>query len=179
MLNGNNTSRIQKLKTIELTKEQVWDFLREVKDPEIPVLDIAELGVLRDVSFDDDKIIITITPTYSGCPAMKAIEQEINTVLKIHGVENYSIKTVYSPAWTTEWMSAETKQKLKDYGISPPSQSTEQHLKSLLEGNNVSAQCPFCNSNNTKLTSSFGSTACKALHYCNNCNQPFEEFKCH
>ncbi len=167
------------MKTIELAKGQIWDFLKEVKDPEIPVLDIAELGVLRDVSFDNDKIVITITPTYSGCPAMKAIEQEINTVLKEHGIENYLIKTVYSPAWTTEWMSVGAKQKLKDYGIAPPSQSTEQHLRSLFEGKKESVQCPFCNSTNTILRSSFGSTACKALHFCNNCHQPFEEFKCH
>jgi ring-1,2-phenylacetyl-CoA epoxidase subunit PaaD len=167
------------LKTTSISKEEIWKILRQVKDPEVPVLDIAELGVLRNVSFDNNKILITITPTYSGCPAMNAIEQEIKNKLKENGIENFLIKTIFSPAWTTDWMSNDAKQKLKDYGISPPSQSTEQHLKSISEGKSDPVQCPFCNSTDTKITSAFGSTACKALHYCNNCHQPFEEFKCH
>jgi ring-1,2-phenylacetyl-CoA epoxidase subunit PaaD len=167
------------VKVTSISKEEIWQILKQVKDPEVPVLDIEELGVLRDVSFDDDKIIITITPTYSGCPAMNAIEQEIKSRLAENGIENFSIKTIFSPAWTTDWMNDEAKQKLKDYGISPPSQSAEQHLKSLLERKSEPVQCPFCNSIDTKLTSAFGSTACKALHFCNHCHQPFEEFKCH
>jgi ring-1,2-phenylacetyl-CoA epoxidase subunit PaaD len=167
------------MKTIFITTEDVRKILKEVKDPEVPVLDIEELGVLREVSFDDDKILITITPTYSGCPAMNAIEQEITLKLKEHGIENFSIKTIFSPAWTTDWMNDEAKQKLKDYGIAPPAQTTNQQLKSIIEGKSKPVECPFCNSTNTKITSAFGSTACKALHYCNNCHQPFEEFKCH
>ncbi|MEO5570189.1 MAG: 1,2-phenylacetyl-CoA epoxidase subunit PaaD, partial [Bacteroidia bacterium] len=119
---------------ISISKEEIWQLLKQVKDPEVPVLDIAELGVLRDVSFDNDKILITITPTYSGCPAMNAIEQEIKNTLWKNGIENFSIKTIFSPAWTTDWMTGEAKQKLKDYGISAPSQSTEEHLKSIIEG---------------------------------------------
>jgi ring-1,2-phenylacetyl-CoA epoxidase subunit PaaD len=167
------------VKTSTISKEVIWNLLRQVKDPEVPVLDVAELGVLRDVSFDDDKILITITPTYSGCPAMNAIEQEIKSVLKENCIENFSIRTIFSPAWTTDWMSDEAKEKLKEYGISPPSQSSEQNLKSFLEKKKIPVQCPFCNSSDTKLTSAFGSTACKALHFCNHCLQPFEEFKCH
>lgn len=167
------------MKTTILSKEEIWNLLRRVKDPEVPVLDIAELGVLRDVNLSEDKILITVTPTYSGCPAMNAIEQEIESILKENGIENFIVKTIFSPAWTTDWMTDEAKQKLKDYGISPPSQTAAQHIQSLLEGKSKTVQCPFCNSTDTKLTSAFGSTACKALHYCNNCHQPFEEFKCH
>jgi ring-1,2-phenylacetyl-CoA epoxidase subunit PaaD len=162
-----------------ISKSEIFQILKQVKDPEVPVLDIAELGVLRDVSFDDDKFLITITPTYSGCPAMNAIEQEIKSTLKENGIENFSIKTIFSPAWTTDWMSDQAKQKLKDYGIAPPAETSEQHLKSILERKSKPVQCPFCNSTDTKLTSAFGSTACKALHFCNHCHQPFEEFKCH
>jgi len=167
------------VKTSTISREVIWNLLRQVKDPEVPVLDIAELGVLRDVTFNEDRILITITPTYSGCPAMNAIEQEIKSTLKENGIENFSIKTIFSPAWTTDWMTDDAKQKLKDYGISPPSQTAEQRIQSLLEGKSKTVQCPFCNSTETKITSAFGSTACKALHYCNNCHQPFEEFKCH
>lgn len=153
--------------------------LKQVKDPEVPVLDIAELGVLRDVSFSDGNFLITITPTYSGCPAMNVIEQEIKNILTINNIKNFTVKTILSPAWSTDWMSEIAKQKLKDYGIAPPLQTSEQHLRTILERKSVAVNCPFCNSINTKLTSAFGSTACKALHYCNNCHQPFEEFKCH
>jgi len=167
------------VKAISISKEEVWQLLKQVKDPEVPVLDIGELGVLRNVSFDDDKILITITPTYSGCPAMNAIEQEIKKTFSENDIENFSIKTIFSPAWTTDWMSDEAKQKLKNYGIAPPSQTSEQYLKSIFERKKTHVQCPFCNSLDTKLTSAFGSTACKALHFCNHCHQPFEEFKCH
>ena len=170
---------METLKVHSISKGEIWQLLKEVKDPEVPVLDIAELGVLRDVSLDDDKILITITPTYSGCPAMNAIEQEIKLKLIENGIEDFLIKTIFSPAWTTDWMSEEAKQKLIDYGISPPTQTADQHLKSIIEGKSKPLECPFCNSSDTKITSAFGSTACKALHYCNNCHQPFEEFKCH
>ena len=162
-----------------ISKEEIWQILSQVKDPEVPVLDIAELGVLRDVSFENGKFLIIITPTYSGCPAMNAIEQEIKNTLEEKGIQNFYVKTIYSPAWTTDWMSDEAKQKLKNYGIAPPTQSSEQHLISILEKKTKPVQCPYCNSSDTKLTSAFGSTACKALHFCNQCNQPFEEFKCH
>ncbi len=157
----------------------IWHLLEEVKDPEVPVLSIKELGVLRDVAMDGENYIITITPTYSGCPAMRAIEENIVEVLQQNKVQNFKIKTIFSPAWTTEWMTDEAKQKLKEYGIAPPEKSTSDHLASILNKKKTPTTCPFCNSTNTKLTSAFGSTACKALHYCNNCQQPFEEFKCH
>lgn len=158
---------------------QVRNLLHEVKDPEVPVLSIEELGVLRDVSLADDIFIITITPTYSGCPAMRAIEEEIQKTLHNKGIENFKIKTVFAPAWTTDWMTEAAKEKLRAYGIAPPEKSASDHLSAILNRKKNEVHCPFCNSLNTKLTAPFGSTACKALHYCNNCNQPFEEFKCH
>ena len=167
------------MNTTEISSNEIREILKQVKDPEVPVLDIAELGVLRDVQVVDEKIIITITPTYSGCPALHVMEQEIANKLRENGIENFMVKTVFSPAWTTDWMNDDAKNKLKEYGIAPPGQSTEAHLKSMIEGKSTPVSCPFCDSVNTKLTSAFGSTACKALHYCNNCNQPFEEFKCH
>ena len=167
------------MKTVDIDKSEIWSLLEEVKDPEVPVLSIKELGVLRDVSVDGEDFLITITPTYSGCPAMRAIEENIVEVLHQNNIHNFKIKTVFSPAWTTDWMTDGAKQKLKDYGIAPPEKSTSDHLASILNKKKVAVLCPFCKSTNTKLTSAFGSTACKALHYCNNCHQPFEEFKCH
>lgn len=161
------------------TPESIRTLLQEVKDPEVPVLSIEELGVLRDVIWKDGQLDIIITPTYSGCPAMHAITDEIKTVLEKNGINNYQIKMVYAPAWTTDWMSESAREKLREYGIAPPSQSTSDHLEALLSGKSKPVICPFCGSAETKLTSAFGSTACKALHYCHHCSQPFEEFKCH
>lgn len=161
------------------TPESIRTLLQEVKDPEVPVLSIEELGVLRAVKLTDDHFEIIITPTYSGCPAMQAIAEEIKMVMEINGIRNYQIKMIYSPAWTTDWMSETAREKLREYGIAPPSQSTTSHLEALLSGKSKPVTCPFCGSTETKLTSAFGSTACKALHYCKHCHQPFEEFKCH
>ncbi len=157
----------------------IRQLLANVLDPEVPALSIDDLGILRDVIKTEDGFEIVITPTFTGCPAMKTIEEDISLVLKDAGINNYKIRTVLSPAWTTDWMSEAGKIKLKAYGIAPPTWSTEQHLKALLSGKKETVECPFCNSNNTHLTSAFGSTACKALHYCDECHQPFEEFKCH
>ncbi|MBL1215562.1 MAG: phenylacetate-CoA oxygenase subunit PaaJ [Ignavibacteriae bacterium] len=150
-------------------KNEILKLLHDVFDPEIPVLNIVEMGIVRDVIFEEDELLIKITPTYMGCPAMNAIENDILDILFSNGLENVKVKTVYSPAWTTNWMSEETKNKLKKYGIAPPRESSE-----LLD----KIECPFCNSDETILTSEFGSTACKSLHYCDHCHQPFEHFKC-
>jgi ring-1,2-phenylacetyl-CoA epoxidase subunit PaaD len=162
-----------------LKEEEVFKLLSEIQDPEVPALTISDLGMLRSVKKADDFFEITITPTFTGCPAMRTIEEEISKLLLNAGISNFKIKTVLSPAWTTDWISQEGRKKLKEYGIAPPSSSAEAHLKAITEGRKVKVVCPFCNSENTRLTSAFGSTACKSLHYCNNCNQPFEEFKCH
>lgn len=157
----------------------IWKILNDIPDPEVPALSIVDLGVVRNVTIENEQVLVTITPTYSGCPAIKVMQDCIEIAFKKNNIENYKIKTDLYPPWTTDWMSAESRLKLKNYGIAPPEISTEDHLKSLLSGKRNQVTCPFCNSKNTTLTSAFGSTACKALHFCNNCNQPFEEFKCH
>jgi ring-1,2-phenylacetyl-CoA epoxidase subunit PaaD len=162
-----------------LAVNRIRQLLQEVKDPEIPVLNIEELGVLRDVQYADGKYHILITPTYSGCPAIQAMIDDIKSVLEKNGIQNYSIEMVYSPPWTTDWLSAQAREKLREYGIAPPAHSTAEHLQGLHTGKSRPVSCPFCGSSDTRLTSAFGSTACKALHYCQNCCQPFEEFKCH
>ena len=156
------------------SKEKILELLTEVKDPEVPVLDIVELGVVRDVKFKDGNVSVLITPTYSGCPAMNTIENDIMAILHKNGIENITTKTVFSPPWTTDWMSEQTKNKLKAYGIAPPGRTTAE----LVDLNTATTICPFCNSENTELKSEFGSTACKSLHYCKGCDQPFEHFKC-
>ena len=157
----------------------IRELLSNVLDPEVPALTIEDLGILRDITESPEGFEIVITPTFTGCPAMKAIEEDIKEVLNSAGISNFRVKTVLAPAWTTDWMTEDGKKKLKAYGIAPPAWSTEQHLKAILSGKKEMVECPFCNSTNTRLTSAFGSTACKALHYCDNCRQPFEEFKCH
>jgi ring-1,2-phenylacetyl-CoA epoxidase subunit PaaD len=164
-------------KQTNYTKEQIWKFLSEIPDPEIPVITITELGVVRDIESTPQKTIITITPTYTGCPAMKLFEDEIIKTLQSKGIETIEIKMVYSPAWTTDWMSDEAREKLRVYGIAPPIKGTED--KGLLFGSdNKIVECPRCKSKNTSLKNQFGSTACKALYQCNDCLEPFDYFKC-
>ena len=141
----------------------IWELLNTVPDPEIPVISVVELGVIRDVTFTNNSFVISITPTYSGCPAVKAFQDDIRSCLSENGIENFELKIVYSPAWTTDWMSQETKDKLMNYGISPPSKIVV---------------CPQCKSDSTTLISQFGSTACKSLYKCVECLEPFEHFKC-
>ena len=160
-----------------VSKNQIYKYLKAVKDPEVPVIDVVELGVVRSVETDGETVQIELTPTYTGCPAMKVMEQEIVSALKAKGIENIILKTVLFPPWTTDWMTEETKQKLKEYGIAPPQKVTDTDLNPL-NWETKTVDCPFCESGNTKLTSQFGSTACKALYYCSNCQQPFEHFKC-
>lgn len=165
------------VKPIEYTKEQVWEFLSEIPDPEIPVISIEELGVLRNVEITNNKVIVTITPTYTGCPAMKMFEDDIEKTLHEKGIENIEINMVFSPAWTTDWMSEEAREKLRKFGISPPIKGTAD--KGVLFANGPKeVPCPRCGSKNTNLKSQFGSTACKALYTCNDCLEPFDYFKC-
>ena len=161
----------------DIQVENVKALLSEIPDPEIPVISIAELGILREVIKVGDKIIVTITPTYSGCPAMKAIENEIASVLQENGITNFEIKYTYSPVWTTDWMNDSAKAKLRAYGIAPPENSTSD--KSVLMVQQKIKTCPRCGSSNTEMISAFGSTACKALYRCKNCGEPFDYFKCH
>ena len=146
----------------------IHQILENVTDPEIPVISIVDLGIVRDVKVTGEEVEVVITPTYSGCPAMLEIEKDINNSLKEAGVQKVKITTVLSPAWTTDWMSEEGKRKLEEYGIAPPNPTNPDEIA-----------CPQCKSKNTVLLSQFGSTACKSLYKCNDCLEPFDYFKCH
>ncbi|MDP4219992.1 MAG: 1,2-phenylacetyl-CoA epoxidase subunit PaaD [Bacteroidota bacterium] len=153
-----------------LSKENIFDLLSGIPDPEIPVITIQELGVLRKVELTSDGCEVTITPTYTGCPAMQMIEDQIREILRDNGILNVSVKMTYSPAWTTDWLSAEAKDKLRKYGIAPPLSSMDTV---------AFIQCPHCSSFNTEIISDFGSTSCKGLYRCNDCKEAFDYFKTH
>ena len=154
------------------TEKRIWQILETVVDPEVPVLSVIDLGIIRSVAvesggtLENDTVEITITPTYSGCPAMDAITIDIRLKLLEHGYKNVSIKKILSPAWTTDWMTEAGKEKLKAYGIAPPELAK-------------AATCPRCGSTNTEEVSRFGSTPCKAQWRCKDCLEPFDRFKCH
>ena len=159
------------------TKE-IWSILEKVMDPEVPVLSVTDLGIIRDVKINNDEVEIIITPTYSGCPAMDVISMNIRLTMISHGYKNVKIKQSLSPAWTTDWMSEEGKQKLKEYGIAPPNPK-QQVCNNDLFAPDEAVQCPHCTSWHTHRISEFGSTACKALYQCDDCKEPFDYFKCH
>jgi ring-1,2-phenylacetyl-CoA epoxidase subunit PaaD len=146
---------------------EIWEFLAEVPDPEIPIINLVELGVVRNVEKEGDKVIVTITPTYTGCPAKKLFEDLIREKLIEKGFEDVQIDTTLSPAWNTDWLSEATKAKMMADGISPPTDD------------NKVVTCPNCKSTNTKIISKFGSTPCQSFHSCNDCLEPFNYFKCH
>jgi ring-1,2-phenylacetyl-CoA epoxidase subunit PaaD len=161
-----------------MVMKDAWELLEKVKDPEVPVLTIVDLGIVREIhTKNEEEIEVVITPTYSGCPAMDVIGTNINTVLRKAGYQKIEIKTVLSPAWTTDWLSEKGKQKLEAYGIAPPVGATTD--KRVLTGEFEAVKCPQCKSENTKMISQFGSTACKALFQCQDCLEPFDYFKCH
>lgn len=157
---------------------RIWKLLEEVKDPEVPVLSVIDLGIVRDVRWHDDGVEVLITPTYSGCPAMDMITMQIRMELAANGFANARVTQVLSPAWTTDWMSEAGKKKLKAYGIAPPN-PLQQVCRQELFVSNEAVQCPHCNSLHTHRISEFGSTACKALYQCDECKEPFDYFKCH
>lgn len=159
-----------------IANAELVDILRSVKDPEIPVLDVVELGVVRGVREEAGRIVVEITPTYSGCPALNMMEEEIVAALKANGFPDVEVRKVYSPAWTTDWMSEEAKAKLKAYGIAPP-HTREAEPLIMLERPRHTVTCPFCGSSSTEEKSEFGSTACKSINFCNSCHQPFDSFK--
>lgn len=164
------------IKHKKISVPEILSFLNEVPDPEIPAISIVDLGIIRNVEIIDSLLKITITPTYTGCPAMKVIEEDIQSVLKKNGFENVEIKTILSPAWTTDWITEVAKKKLLDYGIAPPQKTS--HDKNVLLGKSKEISCPRCGSHHTEMKSQFGSTACKALYVCTGCKEPFDYFKC-
>lgn len=152
---------------------EIWTWLKQIADPEIPVLSIVDLGIVRDVQWESgtDELLVTITPTYSGCPVMDVIAAEIRAAAKQHGIERLRLETKLSPAWTTDWMSDAAKEQLRNYGIAPP-----ERLISIAESRPA---CPHCGSGETELVSRYGSTPCKALYRCRSCLEPFDAFKRH
>lgn len=160
-----------------VSEQEIWQILQEVKDPEIPVLSVIDMGIVRSVKTSDDKIEIIITPTYSGCPAMDVISMDIRLKLIEKGYRNVSIQQQLSPAWTTDWMSEEGKRKLKEFGIAPPNPKQQFCSSEMFQQEAV--QCPHCSSYHTELISQFGSTACKAIYRCLDCKEAFDYFKCH
>ncbi len=156
-------------------RERAWKAAAQVVDPEIPVLSIADLGVLREVRVAGDTVEVVITPTYSGCPAMRMIELELEAALRGAGIEKLRISTVLAPAWTTDWLTGEGRRKLLAYGIAPPVGKASRRA---LFGEEHAA-CPRCGSADTERLAEFGSTSCKALYRCRACAEPFDYFKCH
>ncbi len=155
--------------------KQIWTWLAEVPDPEIPVLSVLDLGIVRDVVISADGVEVSVAPTYSGCPATEVIEQSIVAELQKQGVENVTLKRVLSPPWTTDWITEAGRDKLREFGIAPPDGTLSK--RELLGGNRTVA-CPRCRTENTTLVSEFGSTPCKASYKCDECLEPFEYFKC-
>jgi len=164
--------------THQIDKQTIYSYLEEINDPEVPVLSIMDLGIVRDVKMNEEELEVIITPTYTGCPAMDMITATIKIQLATLGFKKVKVTQALSPVWTTEWMSEEGKRKLKEYGIAPPNpkqQVCDQKLFAAAEA----VQCPQCNSYHTHRISEFGSTACKALYQCDDCKEPFDYFKCH
>lgn len=157
-----------------MNRDQIYAILETVHDPEIPALNVVEMGIVREVDLSQE--IIVITPTYSGCPAMKTIEQDIQAALVRNGLHTFRVETSLSPAWTTDWMTDVARRKLEKEGIAPPQKGSAD--KNLIMGKLRDVQCPRCHSHNTRMISQFGSTACKSLYKCEDCLEPFDYFKC-
>ena len=159
---------------------QIWDWLAEVPDPEIPVISLTDLGIIRAVDWQDDTLVVTVTPTYSGCPATAVINLDIENHLREKGVDQIRLERRLSPAWTTDWISAEGREKLRAYGIAPPGPvdvSQGVPVRFMPRRAAPAVPCPHCASTHTERLSAFGATACKALHRCLDCREPFEHFK--
>lgn len=156
-----------------INSEQIWQLLEEIYDPEIPVISIVELGMIRNVGLTDDKVYVTMTPTFIGCPALDVIRQDIKQKLQESGIDNLEVKVSLSQPWTSDWITNEGRKKLKEFGLSPPPRHGGELEFAIVE----IAPCPYCDSDNTVLKNSFGPTLCRAIFFCNNCHQPFEQFK--
>lgn len=162
------------VETLDL--QLVRRLVRSVSDPEIPILSIEDLGILREIKINNEGIVVVITPTYVGCPAMDTIREDILSVLTKNGFDNVSVEASLSPAWTTDWLSEDGRKKLLSIGIAPPNETAQ--TKRALMSRDAPARCPQCHSTDTECVSEFGSTACKALYRCVSCLEPFDYFKC-
>lgn len=184
MVGSDNNNFIDNIAANKKAVIKIWEILEEVCDPEIPVLSIIDLGIVRDVVLNKESVdgdwggTVVITPTYSGCPAMNAINMDIRMKLLEQGYKNIKVVSILSPAWSTDWMSEAGKEKLKVYGIAPPNPK-QIVCDTKLFAESEAIQCPLCNSYHTKIISQFGSTPCKALYQCQDCKEPFDYFKCH
>ncbi len=155
--------------------EQVWKALAQIPDPEIPVINVVEMGIVRDVVVEGNKATISMTPTFSGCPALHLIRAQLEQTARSLGFQEVEVQTVLSPPWSTDWITPEAKERLRQYGIAPPKPSSEQGFLIALEPSPT--PCPRCGSLNTSVKNTFGPTLCKAIYVCNNCKEPFESFK--
>lgn len=194
---GESNQNVHSRPSMQPTIEQVWSWLEEVPDPEIPVLSVVDLGIVRDMHWQsgngETELIVTITPTYSGCPATEVISRDICLALQNRGIRKLRLETRLSPAWSTDWLSPKSKERLRQFGIAPPARqlitptelggsqrlASEQSLVAFPEMVRESVPCPRCGSGDTEMTSRYGSTPCKALYRCKKCTEPFEYFKCH
>jgi ring-1,2-phenylacetyl-CoA epoxidase subunit PaaD len=157
-----------------LTTENIWEVLDEVKDPEIPVVSLVEMGIIRRVEIADESVIVTMTPTFSGCPALQVMKSDIENRLRAAGIAAVEVRQVLDPPWSSDWITAEARQKLKQFGLAPPPRHGG-NLQEILLIDTVA--CPYCDSTNTTIKNSFGPTLCRAIYYCHDCQQPFEQFK--
>jgi ring-1,2-phenylacetyl-CoA epoxidase subunit PaaD len=163
----------QTVQTQPITVEAIWIALNTVSDPEIPVVSLVEMGVIRDVQLNDQEVVVTMTPTFSGCPALLVMETDIKICLEALGIPKVTVETTFDPPWTSDWITAEARGKLKGIGLAPPPMHNGSIEMVLVNP----AICPYCNSEDTSMRNSFGPTACRMIFYCNHCNQPFEQFK--
>ena len=160
--------------SIPIAEDDIWTLLNEVKDPEIPVVSLVDMGIVREVELEGGKVTVTITPTFSGCPALRVMEDEVKAKLLEAGCEAVEVKSVLAPPWTSDWITESARKKLEAYGVTPPQPAADTNLIQLSP---PSSRCPRCGSFDTTMTNSFGSTLCKTLHTCNRCLEPFEAFK--
>jgi ring-1,2-phenylacetyl-CoA epoxidase subunit PaaD len=159
--------------TQDLEKTAVWEALTAVKDPEIPVVSVVEMGIVREVDVEAGRVAVQMTPTFSGCPALEVMRAEIEAAVRALGAESVTVNTVLDPPWTTDWISDEGRAKLKEFGLAPPPRHGGRIEVTFYEP----VACPYCDSMNTAIRNTFGPTLCRAIYYCNACQQPFEQFK--
>lgn len=151
----------------------VWEALENVKDPEIPVVSVVELGLIRQVGHDGDRLIVTMTPSFIGCPALQVMQDQVQQTVEALGYERAEVRTVLEPAWTSDWITREGRRKLRDFGLAPAAI----HGGNVVAALEAPATCPYCESERTELKNSFGPTLCRAIYFCTACKQPFEQFK--